>query len=257
MSRLRALLDASPVAAVALALMREATGRAEPLAPILPARPAALRRGQRVAFWSLCAGVGSSTLAALVAHRSAAGGEAPLLADLDRWAPSLALRAGLSAATVADALLQPGRERELVSRWSAVAFLPGAPSLSRAFDAQRLIGVIEACAAGRATVLDLGAGADALDPALLASLDRLCLVSGTQAGQLQAAFCAVPLLANVPCAVGLVVVGAEAADAPRVADRIGLPLLAVIPTDPYLADDSFAARAPTLRAVDALLRALA
>ena len=35
------------------------------------------------------------------------------------------------------------------------------------------------------------------------------------------------------------------------------PLLAPIPHDPYLADDSFAARAPTLRAVDALLRALA
>ena len=257
MSRLRALLDASPVAAVALALMREATGRAEPLAPILPARPAALGRGKRVAFWSLCGGVGASTLAALVAHRSAAGGEAPFLADLDRWAPSLALRAGLSAATIADALLQPGRERDLVSRWSAVAFLPGAPSLNCAFDAARLMAVVDACAAGRAVVLDLGAGADALDAAILGSLDRFCLVTGTRAGQLQAAFCAVPLLANVACPVGLVVVGAEADDAPRVAERIGFPLLAAIPNDPYLADDSFAARAPTLRAVDALLRALA
>ena len=257
MSRLRAFLDASPVAAVALSLMREATGRAEPLAPIMPARPAALRRGERVGFWSLCGGVGSSTVAALVAHRSAAGGEAPLLADLDRWAPSLALRAGLSAATIADALLQPGRERELVSRWSAVAFLPGAPSLNHGFDALRLVAVIDACAAGRAAVLDLGAGADALDPALLASLGRLCLVTGTRAGQLQAAFCAVPLLRTAPCAVGLVVVGAESDDAARIADRIGVPLLAAIPTDPYLADDSFAARAPTLRAVDTLLRALA
>ena len=106
-------------------------------------------------------------------------------------------------------------------------------------------------------VLDLGAGADALDPALLASLGRLCLVTGTRAGQLQAAFCAVPLLRTAPCAVGLVVVGAEGDDAARIADRIGVPLLAAIPTDPYLADDSFAARAPTLRAVDTLLRALA
>ena len=35
------------------------------------------------------------------------------------------------------------------------------------------------------------------------------------------------------------------------------PVLAGIPYDAYLADDAFAARAPTLRAVDVLLRALA
>ena len=91
MSRLRAFLDASPVSQIALALMREATGRTEPLAAIAPARPAALRRGRRVGFWSLAAGAGSSTVAALLAHRTAAGGEAPLLVDLDRWVLSLAL----------------------------------------------------------------------------------------------------------------------------------------------------------------------
>jgi len=256
-SRLRALLDASPVAAVALALMREATGRTEPLAPIVPTRASALRRGRRVGFWSLSAGAGTSTVAALVAHRSAAGGEAPLLVDLDRWTPALAIRAGLSAATIADALLQPGRERDLVSRWSAVPFLPGAANLHATFDADRVIEITMACAADRAVVLDLGAGADALDPAVLASLDRLCVVTGARSAQLQAAFCAVPLLHRVPCAVGLVVVAAEAQDAARIAERVGFPLLAPIPHDPYLADDSFAARAPTLRAVDALLRALA
>ncbi|OLC21922.1 MAG: hypothetical protein AUH33_00790 [Chloroflexi bacterium 13_1_40CM_68_21] len=150
-------LDASPVAAVALALMREATGRAEPLAPLVPARPAALRRGKRVGFWSLAAGAGATTVAALAAHRSAAGGEAPLLIDLDRWAPALALRAGLSAASITDALLQPGREKELVSRWSAVPFLPGAPSLHATFDAERVLGLVRECSAGRAAILDLGA----------------------------------------------------------------------------------------------------
>src|SRR5712691_460473 len=117
MSRFRAFLDASPVSQIALALMREATGQTEPLAAIAPTRPAALRKGRRIGFWSLAAGAGSSTVAALLAHRSAAGGEAPLLVDLDRWAPSLALRAGLSAATIVDVLLQPGKERELISRW--------------------------------------------------------------------------------------------------------------------------------------------
>src|SRR5437773_559280 len=256
-SRLRALLDASPVAAVALALMREATGRTEPLAPIVPTRASALRRGRRVGFWSLSAGAGTSTVAALVAPRSAAGGEAPLLVHLDRWAPSLALRAGLSAANVADALLQPGREAELVSRWSAIPFLPGAPTLHATFDGERLVGLINSCAAGRAAVLDLGTGADSLDPAILSSLDRLCLVAGTRSAQLQAVFCAAPLLGRVPCAVGLVVVGAGEDDAARVAERVGFPLLAAIPHDAYLADDAFAARGPTLRAVDALLRALA
>ena len=257
MSRLRALLDASPVASVALALMREATGRAEPLAPIAPTRPAALRHGQRVAFWSLAAGAGTTTVAALVAHRSAAGGEAPLLVDLDRWAPCLALRAGMVAATVVDALLQPGRETELVSRWSAVPFLGGAPTLHASFDRERIVALVAACAAGRAVVLDLGAGADALDERLLGSVDRLCLVTGPRAGQLQAAFCAVPMVRRMPCAVGLVVVGADDVDASRIAERAGVPLLGSIPSDPYLANDSFAARSPTLRAIDVLLRALA
>jgi Mrp family chromosome partitioning ATPase len=257
MSRLRALLDASPISQIALTLMREATGRDEPLAAIAPTRPAALGRGRRVGFWSLAAGAGSSTVAALLAHRSAAGGEPPLLVDLDRWVPSLALRAGLTAATVADALLQPGREAELVSRWSAIPFLPGAPSLHASFDGERLVSLVNSCAAGRAAVLDLGSGADSLDLAILSSLDRLCLVTGTRSAQLQAMFCAAPLLGRVPCAVGLVVVGAGEDDAARVAERVGFPLLAAIPYDPYLADDGFATRATTLRAVDALLRALA
>jgi MinD-like ATPase involved in chromosome partitioning or flagellar assembly len=237
--------------------MREATGRTEPLAPILPTRPARLGRGRRIAFWSLAAGAGSSTTAALVAHRSAAGGEPPLLVDLDRWSPSLALRAGITAATVADALVQPGRERELVSRWSAVPFLPGAPTMHAGFAGERIVELIASCSAGRAAVLDLGAGADALDPAVLASIDRLCLVTGTRAAQLQAAFCAVPLLARVSCAVGLVVAGAAEADAASIAERVGFPLLAAIPEDPFLRSDSFATRGPTMRAIDDLLRALA
>jgi MinD-like ATPase involved in chromosome partitioning or flagellar assembly len=253
---LRAFLDASPVAAVALALMREATGRSEPLAPITPTRPRALRRGRRIGFWSLSAGSGTSTVAALVAHRSAAGGEAPLLVDLDRWAPALALRAGITAATLGDALVQPGREADLVSRWSAIPFLPGTPLLHASFDGERVNAVVTTCAAGRAVVLDLGAGADALDDAVVTSLDRLCLVAGPRTAQRQAAFCGVALLRRAPCAIGLVVVGAAEDDAASIADRIGVPLLATVPSDPYLADDSFAARASTLRAVDVLLAAI-
>jgi hypothetical protein len=256
-SRLRAFLDASPVSQIALALMREATGRTEPLAAITPSRPASLRRGRRVGFWSLAAGAGSSTVAALLAHRSASGGEAPFLVDLDRWVPSLALRAGLTVASVTDALLQPGRESELVSRWSAVPFLAGAPSLHATFDGERVVHLVSSCAAGRAAVLDLGSGADSLDAAVLSSLDRLCVVAGTRSAQLQALFCAGPLLARVPCPVGLVIVGAGDDDAARVAERVAMPLFGAIPHDSYLADDGFAARAPTLRAVDGLLRALA
>jgi MinD-like ATPase involved in chromosome partitioning or flagellar assembly len=240
-----------------MAFMREATGRPDPIEPLCPTRPAALAIGRRVAFWALVGGVGASTTAGLVAHRSAAGGRAPLLVDLDRWAPSLALRARIEGATIADALVQPGRERTLVSRWSAVPFLPGSPTLRGRLDVDRLLEVIDAIAAGGPVVLDLGTGADSLDVGLLSRVDRLCVVAGARASQLQAVFCALTLVRDVPCAAGLVVVGAAEEDASLIADRAGLPLLGAIPSDAYLSDDQFATRAPTLRAIDALIRKIA
>jgi Mrp family chromosome partitioning ATPase len=253
-SRIRAWLDASPIADLAITFMREATGRGDPIEPLRPTRPAALAEGRRVGFWSLVGGVGSSTVAGLVAHRSAAGGRAPLLVDLDRWAPSLALRARLEGATIADALVQPGRERALVSRWSAVPFLPGSPTLRGRLDSDRTLEVIDAIGGGAPVVLDLGTGASSLDVGLLARIDRLCIVAGARASQLQAVFCALPLVRDAPCQAGLVVVGADEEDAALIAERAALPLLGAIPTDPYLADDQFATRAPTLRAIDALIR---
>lgn len=252
----RALLDRTPVATVGLALMREATGREQPLEAIRPARRERLATDARVAFWALAAGMGTSTLAALVAQRSAGAGHAPLLVDLDRWTPSLALRAGIEAASVSDALVQPDRERELVSRWEDVAFLPGSPHLHAEFDAARITAMVERLARGRALVVDLGAGADALDPLLTSALTRLCLVTGARASQLQAAFCARDLLRGSTIRAGLAVVGADREDAELIAARVGLPLLGAIPHDAFLARDEFAARAPTLRAVDALIGAL-
>ena len=253
-SRIRAWLDASPIADLAIAFMREATGRVDPIEPLRPTRPAALPQGRRVAFWSLVGGVGASTVAGLVAHRSAAGGRPALLVDLDRWAPSLALRARIEAATIADALVQPGRERALVSRWSAVPFLPGAPALHGRLDVDRAVEVVDAIDGGGPVVLDLGNGADSLDAGLLSRVDRLCIVAGARASQLQAVFCALPLVRGAPCPVGLVVVGAAEEDAALIAERAALQLLGAIPTDSYLADDQFATRAPTLRAIDALIR---
>lgn len=256
MTRLRALLDATPLASLGLALMREATGRTEPLEQLRPTRPERLAPTARVGFWALGAGVGTSTVAALVAQRSSAGGHSPLLVDLDRWAPSLALRASIDAATIVDALVQPDREHELVSRWANVAFLPGSPQLHREFDGQRIAAMLERLARDRAIVADLGAGAEALDGALMSRLTRLCVVTGARASQLQAAFCARDLLREIACPRGLVVVGVEDEDAALIATRAQLPLLAAIPTDPYLARDDFAARAPTMRAIDKLIRAL-
>lgn len=252
----RALLDRTPVAALGLALMREATGRDEPLEAIRPARPERLAGDVRVAFWALAAGMGTSTVAALVAQRSAGAGHAPLLLDLDRWAPSLALRAGIDAATVSDALVQPDRERELVSRWEDVAFLPGSPHLHAEFDGARIGAMLARLAQGRALVVDLGAGADALDPLVTRGVTRFCVVTGARASQLQAAFAARDLIRGSALRAGMVVVGVEREDADLIAARVGLPLLGAIPHDAYLARDEFAARAPTLRAVDALIRAL-
>jgi hypothetical protein len=176
------------------------------------------------------------------------------LVDLDRWAPSLALRARIEAATIADVLVQPGRERALVSRWSSVTFLPGSPALRGRLDVDRALEVIDAVGGGAPVVLDLGVGADSLDAGLLSRADHLCVVAGARASQLQAVFCALPLIRDAPCAAGLVVVGAAEEDATLIAERAALPLLGAIPTDPYLAEDQFATRAPTQRAIDALIR---
>ncbi|HYK97398.1 MAG TPA: hypothetical protein VEU77_03295 [Candidatus Acidoferrales bacterium] len=256
LTRVRAWLDATPLSTLALAIMREATGRTEPIEQIVPVRAARLAPTARVAFWSMAAGAGTSTTAALVAQRSAAAGHAPLLVDLDRWVPSLALRASIDAATIRDVLVQPDHETELVSRWGAVPFMPGSPELHADFDADRIVTVLAQHAGSRALVLDLGAGGGAMDDPITRSLTRFVLVSGATASQLQAAFCARPLLRDIRPPVGLVVTGVTHEDASIIASRVGLPLLAAIPEDAYLARDEFAARAPTMRAIDALVRAL-
>ena len=256
MSRLRALLDASPLASVALTLMREATGREDPIEPLRPVRAAALARTARVAFWSLAAGCGASTTAALVAHRSAGAGGPPLLIDLDRIAPSLALRAHIEGATIVDLLVQPGRESDLVSRWASVPFVPGSLALRTVFAGPRVAALVATLASGRAVVLDLGAGPDALDPAIVTMCTRLVVVAGTRASQLQALFAARPMLDHVSTQVALVIVGADETDARLVASRAGLALAGIVPHDDHLARDEFGARATTMRAIDALIRAL-
>lgn len=256
MSRLRAWLDATPVADLALGLVREATGRTDPLELLRPARPVSLPARSRVAFWALCAGSGTSTTAALLAHRSAGAGRAPVLLDLDRWAPSLALRAQMQAATIADALLRTGREGESVSRWADVPFLPGAPGLHSIYESERILALVDHVAGDHPVVMDLGSGPDALDRALLATLDLLCVVTGPRASQLQAAFCAVDVVRELPCRIGLVTSQVSDEDSPRIAARLPWPLVASIPADPYLAEDGFAARAPTMAALDRLIRAV-
>jgi hypothetical protein len=121
-------------------------------------------------------------------------------------------------------------------------------------DVDRTIEVIDAIGGDAPVVLDLGAGADSLDGGLLSRTDRLCVVAGARASQLQAVFCALALVRDVPCPAGLVVIGAADDDARLIAERAGLPLLGAIPTDAYLAEDQFATRAPTLCAIDALIR---
>ena len=251
----RARLDRI-VGPYALLLLREATGRRDPLRHLVPSVPVPLPPGRIVGVWSLRAGVGTSTVAALMAHRSTAAGSPALLIDLDRYAPSLGLRAGLQGATVADALLRPAREHELVSRWERTPFLPGAPGLHAAFDGERIAALVGRAAAGRAAVLDLGAGADALDPAILACCARLYVCVGTGVAQLQAAFCSVPLVAP-DVAASLVVVRATDEDAERVAARLPWPLAGAVPDDEHLARDDFAARALTVHAIDRLIRAAA
>jgi hypothetical protein len=125
------------------------------------------------------------------------------------------------------------------------------------FETDRVAALVARAASDGPCVLDLGAGADALDPPLLSTIHRLCVVAGPRAAQLQAAFCSIPLLRDAPCAVVLVTVGAADADAERIARRLPWPHIASIPADAYLAGDHFAARAPTMAAIDRLIRACA
>lgn len=251
----RAWLDATPIANVALALMRDATGREAPLEMLQPVRAAALRDGCVIGCWSLSAGVGGSTLAALIAHRSAAGGRAPILIDLDRRVPVQALRAGRSAATIADALLRPEELTSLTSRWGDVHFLPGCADLYRTWDGPRIAEIVSTLRERRPVVLDLGNGTESLDPDILAALDRLLIVVGPTVAQLQSTFCSIPLLDRSVKAAA-VIIGVEADDGARIGSRLPWPVLGTIPRDPYLANDRFAARAPTIRAIDPVIRGL-
>jgi len=252
----RPLFRLSSVAHVGGGLFRELTRREGPPAPASQAGSADVRQNGAVAFWSLSAGVGTSTIAALVAHRSAAAGHPPVLVDLDRWVPVLGVRARGTGAHVVDALLRAGEETALLSRWGDVAFLQGCADLHRAFEGPRVAELIARLRHYRPVVLDLGPGAEALDPDVLAAIDRLCVVVGPTIAQLQAAFCAVPLLVGQPVRVDLVTVGVAPDDAARIGTRLPWPSLGSIPRDPFLAHDEFAARAPTVRAVDALIRGL-
>ena len=56
MRSLRGWLDSTPLADLALGLMREATGRPDPLEPLRPERPHCLAAGRRLGLWSLVGG---------------------------------------------------------------------------------------------------------------------------------------------------------------------------------------------------------
>ena len=100
------------------------------------------------------------------------------------------------------------------------------------------------------SVVDLGSGADALDRAILGALTRLLVVTGPRVPQLQAAFCAVPLLRDAPCEAALVTVGAPDEDAQRIAARLPWRHAAAVPADPSHPAGSTPPRAPCPQAVD-------
>jgi len=238
MSRIRAWLDSSPIADLAMTFMREATGRPDPIEPLRPTHPAALAIRRRVAFWSL---VGRRRRQH---HRGS--GRPSLRRRGARTAPrrsgSLGTVSGatcrIEAATISDALVQPGR--------SDCSFHAGQPCLScpaRQLCADGWTSIASSrsstpSAMERPSFSILGAGADSLDAGLAVPHRSPVHRRGARASQLQAVFCALTLVRDVPCAAGLVVVGAADEDADLIAERTELPLLGAIPADPYLAEES-------------------
>ena len=233
-------------------LLFERTAPAAPADPI-PARSCRLAAGRRVAFCSLVAGCGVTTLAALSAQRSGGAGATVRLLDLDLVAPTVALLAGERTPTLLDALsADPLRGR----KWGSAFVVFGAERDPGAEVTEALAALVRRCASDGAVIVDAGTLAERSE-AILRACDAVVYVTTPRAAHVHAAARALPLLRALDRAPRVVVNRATREAAEAIAAELGLPLAGAVPEDPFLARDDFRVRAETARAVDLLLQALA
>jgi MinD superfamily P-loop ATPase len=220
----------------------------EPIA----ARACRLATGTRVAFCSLIAGCGVTTLAALAAQRAGGAGSTVRLLDLDLVAPTLALLAGERTPTLLDAL---SAERFRGRKWGSAHAVFGAERDPGAEIGDALSRFVRRASEDAAVVVDAGALSERT-VALLRSCDVVAYVTTTRAAHVHAATRALPWLRELERPVRLVVNRAQPDSATAVASELGLTLASAIPEDPFLARDEFRVRAETAREVDRLLASL-
>ena len=226
---------------------------ARPQLPAIPARACRIASGTRVAFCSLVAGCGTTTLAALVAQRAGGSGSAVRLLDLDLVAPTVALLAGERTPTLLDAL---AAERVRGRKWGSVHAIFGAERDPGADVVATLVRFVGRMSEDAAVVIDAGAFADRSTP-LLRAADVVVYVTTPRAAHVHAATRAIAMLRDVDRPLRLVVNRAGPQAAAAIAQELGVTLAGAIPEDPFLARDDFRVRAETAREVDRLIGALA
>jgi len=219
----------------------------------VPARACRLATGKRIAFCSLVAGTGATTVAALAAQRAGGAGSTVRLIDLDLVAPTLSLLAGERTPTLLDALAVEGVRGR---KWGSAFAIFGAERDPGPEVGEALIRFVRQMSRDAAVVLDTGTLRDRTD-AILRACDAVFYVATPRAAHVHAATRALPLLEGLAPPARLVVNRSTREAAEAIARELDLSLAGSIPEDPFLARDEFRVRAETARAVDALLAWLA
>lgn len=238
-----------------LDLLVERVDRAPPieLDPVAP-RATRLAAGRRVAFVSLVAGAGTTSLAALVAQRAGGAGARVRLIDLDVIAPTLALLAGSTSPTVTD-VLATGELRG--RRWGSVEAVYGSALDVGAEAGPAFADLIQRLAKDAAVVVDAGSLAAPVTDAVLRACDTVVYVTSARGAHVHAATRARRVLESLRVAPRLAVTRATDDAAALIARELGLPLAGAVPEDPFLARDEYRVRAETARAVDLICASLA
>ena len=216
-------------------------------------RACRLATGATVAFCSLVAGCGVTTLAALSAQRSGGAGATVRLLDLDLVSPTLALLVGERTPTLLDAL---SAEQVRGRRWGSAFAVFGAERDPGPEIGEALARFVRRMSSDAAVVIDAGALGERSFAALRAC-DEIVYVTTPRAAHVHAAARSERLLRELGRPARLVVNRATADAAAAIARELDLPLAAAIPEDPFLARDDFRVRAETARHIDRLVAALA
>ena len=209
--------------------------------------------GARIAFCSLVAGCGATTIAALTAQRAGGAGSTVRVLDLDLVAPTLALLAGERTPTLLDAL---SADRVRGRKWGSAYAVFGAERDPGPEVVDALARLMRRMSDDAAVVIDAGAISERTS-AILRACDVIAYVLTPRAAHVHAATRALPALRELERPLRVVVNRAPPDAAAAIARELDVTIAGAIPEDPFLARDEFRVRAETARELDRLIGALA